>query len=875
MGLAARKIKFLPAIVLMALLIVLGLGVVDVHAASVNNATGYVNARFGVNVRSGAGTRYRIAFGLRDNTKVTITQEVFTTLSSTSSVNKWYQVSYGGRTGYIRSDLIDGISYTTVNGSTTTALNYRTGAGTGMTRLGTLATGKTLAVVLKAKPYNSNTTWYKVKIGSSYRYVCGTFVDITGSIFTKPSTPLSGSGSGGSGTNSGSSGSSSGGGSGTASGSFEDQLSAQGFPEDYKVYLRKLHQEHPNWVFQSIKTGLDFNTVVGKESSNSVSLVNAAYPLSYRSTASGDFKAGSGRDVYSSTSTSSGKVGHVANSETFTILDEKFTSNSTASSAKWVHVKLSNGITGYINGAVTSGSYGSSIKAIAQKNTNIRTIAGTASGSYVRTLTADTSIDVVLAARDSSGRVWYKFRDGSTYRYICGDYVKLQPTEIQQGDSGQEQEQASSGQDQSQSQATTGTAVTGKTNTALNYRKGPGVNFPKVGMFNSGQTVTVLASVTSADNNTWYKINNNGDVVYVLSTYVDVSGTVTAGTAAVPGTVNSPLNYRSEAGTGATRLGTFGKGTAVTITGAKKSGSYVWYRATYNGKDIYLASDWVTLGTEKADTSQQAAGTTASSTTTSSSQASAGASASTTTTTTDVSKLTGAGSIVEGTYIPKDGSSWYSANSQTVAYFVDPRNFLNEDRVYMFEYLGYNSSYQTVQVVNKILSGTALQRDGYQASWFVSAGAKYGISPVSLAARARQETGGGSIAESGYTIGGVTYYNPFNIGAYTSSNPVLLGMQYAKKQGWSSKQAAINGAASFLASGYINNRQNTIYLERFNVANGASKVATHQYMTNIMAPYSEALSTKNAYATYGITNESLVFLIPVYDNMPASTSLPS
>lgn len=865
MRLAPRKIKFLPAVVLVVLLIVLGLGTVDVHAASVNNATGYVNARFGVNVRSGAGTKYKIAFGLRDNTKVTITQEVFTSRSSTSSVNKWYQVSYGGRTGYIRSDLIDGISYTTVNGVTTTALNYRTGAGTGMTRLGTLATGRTLAVVLKAKPYNSTTTWYKVKIGNSYRYVCGTYVDITGSIFTKPSTPSNG---GGSNSNSGSSGNSSN--SGSASGSFEDQLTAQGFPEEYKVYLRKLHASHPDWVFQSIKTGLDFNTVVSKESSNNVSLVNAAYPLSYRSTSSGDFRAGSGRDVYSTTSTSSGKVGHVANSETFTILDEKFTSNSTSSSAKWVHVKLSSGATGYINGAVTSETYGSSIKAIAQKNTNIRTIAGTASGSYVRTLTADTSIDVVLAAKDSSGKTWYKFRDGSTYRYICGDYVTLQPTEIQQGDSGQGQTSS----DQSQSQTTAGTAVTGKTNTALNYRKGPGVNFPKVGMFSSGQSVTVLASVTSCDNNTWYKINYNGDVVYVLSTYVDVSGTVTAGTAAVPGTVNSPLNYRSEAGTDATRLGTFGKGTAVTITGAKKSGNYVWYRATYNGKDIYLASDWVTLGTEKADTTQQEARSTASSASFAApAQASSGTAASTTTT--DVSKLTGAGSIVEGTYIPKDGSSWYSANSQTVAYFVDPRNFLNEDRVYMFEYLGYNSSYQTVQVVSKILSGTALQRDGYQASWFVSAGAKYGISPVSLAARARQETGGGSIAESGYTIGGVTYYNPFNIGAYTSSNPVLLGMQYAKKQGWSSKQTAINGAASFLASGYINNKQNTIYLERFNVANGASKVATHQYMTNIMAPYSEALSTKNAYATYGITNEALVFLIPVYDNMPASTSLPS
>ncbi len=103
----------------------------------------------------------------------------------------------------------------------------------------------------------------------------------------------------------------------------------------------------------------------------------------------------------------------------------------------------------------------------------------------------------------------------------------------------------------------------------------------------------------------------------------------------------------------------------------------------------------------------------------------------------------------------------------------------------------------------------------------------------------------------------------------------MLGMQYAQKQGWNTKQTAIDGAAKFLASGYINNKQNTMYLERFNVANGASRVATHQYMTNIMAPYSESLTTKNAYSSYGITNEALVFLIPVYTNMPGSTSLPS
>ena len=36
-----------------------------------------------------------------------------------------------------------------------------------------------------------------------------------------------------------------------ADSSFEAQLTAQGFPESYKVELRKLHEAHPNWTFKA------------------------------------------------------------------------------------------------------------------------------------------------------------------------------------------------------------------------------------------------------------------------------------------------------------------------------------------------------------------------------------------------------------------------------------------------------------------------------------------------------------------------------------------------------------------------------------------------------------------------------------------------
>ena len=45
-------------------------------------------------------------------------------------------------------------------------------------------------------------------------------------------------------------------------------------------------------------------------------------------------------------------------------------------------------------------------------------------------------------------------------------------------------------------------------------------------------------------------------------------------------------------------------------------------------------------------------------------------------------------------------------------------------------------------------------------------------------------------------------------------------------------------------------------------------------MTNIMAPYSEAGSTRISYSKYKILDKPLVFEIPIYKGMPSSTKLP-
>ena len=45
--------------------------------------------------------------------------------------------------------------------------------------------------------------------------------------------------------------------------SFESSISA--FPESYKSALRTLHSKHPNWTFEAVNTGLDWNTVMSNE----------------------------------------------------------------------------------------------------------------------------------------------------------------------------------------------------------------------------------------------------------------------------------------------------------------------------------------------------------------------------------------------------------------------------------------------------------------------------------------------------------------------------------------------------------------------------------------------------------------------------------
>lgn len=229
-------------------------------------------------------------------------------------------------------------------------------------------------------------------------------------------------------------------------------------------------------------------------------------------------------------------------------------------------------------------------------------------------------------------------------------------------------------------------------------------------------------------------------------------------------------------------------------------------------------------------------------------------------------------------FTPYDGSSWYQASEQTIAYYMDPRNFLTETGIFMFEDLTYYKSYQTDKVVKKIL-----YTDFYSdlIKYYIEAAEKHNVSPVYLAALSRQEVGlNSSTATSGKagTYNNVNYdgyYNFYNIGATSSKNPVYNGLSFSKEKEWNTEEKAIVGGAEWIVDGYISKGQYTRYFQKWNVSPTTTTGIWHQYMTDIKAIVSPAITTSASYKSMGITNEALVFSIPIYIGMPTKTSLPS
>lgn len=107
-----------------------------------------------------------------------------------------------------------------------------------------------------------------------------------------------------------------------------------------------------------------------------------------------------------------------------------------------------------------------------------------------------------------------------------------------------------------------------------------------------------------------------------------------------------------------------------------------------------------------------------------------------------------------------------------------------------------------------------------------------------------------------------------NITGYICSTYIRIDNYDVYDRPWTSPKKAIIGGAKFISNSYISRGQFTSYLKKFNVnPNGYYDMYNHLYMSNIMAPSSEARTSYDAYKNNGLFDLPLAFNIPTYRHM--------
>lgn len=730
------------------------------------------------------------------------------------------------------SSTVYGATETSISAKATVTdgpLNIRSGPGTNYSKLGQLAKGKTVAVVSKITNSSGN-VWYKYKYSSSkYGYIYSQYVSISS---TNTETAL------------------------------------------------------PNKQ-ATVKDG----------------------PLNVRS--------GPG--------TGYSKLGKLAKGKTVTLVSKV----TTSSGSVWYKYKYSSSKYGYLasqyvtvsNISTGSGSETTNTEiALTNKKAtvkegplNVRSGPGT-SYSKLGQLAKGKTVTLVSKVTTSAGTVWYKYKyNSSKYGYIYSSYVTVSdiPTDVE-------------------------TALSNKQATVkegpLNVRSGPGTSYSKLGQLAEGTIVSLISQIKNTSGNIWYKYQfSDGKYGYIYSQYVTVKDASAATEepespeVAEPvepvtftiGTVTTDsgytLNVRSGPGTNYSKLGSLNSGAVVTVIGSKKaSNGKVWYKYQFSSSKVgYICSDYVRVKTVTSSSEFEAylisqgfpesykpglrvlheehpewvfkAYSVGCTWSTAVAKENAKPSINVVSPSSPVSYRSKDKDCYSSTNgWTKYDTSWYSAHTDVIEYYMDPRNFMDETGIFQFMTHKYDASTQSAKTVASVIDNTFMETrnpgGGYSsfATLINDAGKASGVNPNVLAAMIIQEQGvkGTSGLISGTYSGYKGYYNFFNVGAYTTStmNAVQRGLWYASQSGtygrpWNTVYKSILGGAKFYANGYLNNNQYTYYTKKFNVKNGVNCIGTHQYMTNVAGAYGEGKLLKKAFPSD--YEGTLVFEIPVYSSMPA------
>ncbi len=245
--------------------------------------------------------------------------------------------------------------------------------------------------------------------------------------------------------------------------------------------------------------------------------------------------------------------------------------------------------------------------------------------------------------------------------------------------------------------------------------------------------------------------------------------------------------------------------------------------------------------------------------------------------------------LIDPTCNGQYASTWYPASKKAVAYSMDPRTSLSPRWIFQFEQLSYDIQFENtyVNATYNIIKNTNFYslHEEYIVSDIFEAGKTTKVSPIHLSSRMLQELGSStsllnlySGVYDGFENKYYGYYNFFNFGVTdscaTSNGTTYCGLNYAFNKGWDSVFNAIKGASSQISANYVDEGQDSLYLQKFNVVpKNPSALFLHQYMTNIEAPKSEAGSMFKVYNQVDMLDYNFKFSIPVYKNMTADIDL--
>ena len=530
-----------------------------------------------VNVRSGPGTNYTSKTVIASGTSITVTDR---------SNAEWYAVKLSnGMTGYIFSQYIrlsndsssDAGSVPSTESTpakTTEYVNVRSGPGTNYTSKTVIASGTSITVTDR-----SNSEWYAVKLSNG----------MTGYIFSIYIELESGSSSGGGSSSSESVQARTTAGVNVRSGPGTNYSSKTVIASGTSITVTD--RSNSEWYAVKLSNGMTgyiYSIYIRIESESSSGGSSGTESTPAKTTEYVNVRSGPGTNYTSKTVIASGT--------SITVTD--------TSNPEWYAVKLSNGMTGYIysiyielQSSAGGGSTSGGVQAKTTAGVNLRRGAGTSFG-VIRVVATGTTVTVT----EATNAQWYKVKlsDG-TEGYIFTEYLNVISGDID-----------SVKPDEDDTPDTSG-AVTARTTTDINLRRGPGTTYGVIMVVDENVTVTV----TEATNSEWYKVRlSDGTEGYFSAQYLKiVSGDIDSvkpddsgdkededdgGSSDLEGTgeylrTTTGVNLRKGPSTSTDVLTVLNSGTIVEVIDRDTQG-WVHVRTT-SGRVGYVSADYVTAYT--------------------------------------------------------------------------------------------------------------------------------------------------------------------------------------------------------------------------------------------------------------------------------------